>query len=50
MTREELINKLSAITMLEAADVEDLNDFQLEDLVREEYDVFSRLDPWLHGV
>ena len=50
MTRTELIEKLSAITMLEAEDVEDLNDVQLQDLVNEEYDLFNRLDPWTYGV
>ena len=40
MTREELIEKLSAITMLEAEDVEDLSDEKLQDLVDEEYSIF----------
>jgi len=39
MTRNELIEKLEAITLLEAEDLEDLNDIQLQDLVDEEYSI-----------
>ena len=41
MTRDEMIDKLESITMLEAEDVKDMNDQQLCDLLEEEYSVFE---------
>ena len=41
MTRDEMIDKLESITMLEAEDVKDMNDHQLCSLLEEEYSVFE---------
>lgn len=41
MTRDEMIEKLEAITMLEAEDVKDMSDHQLCSLLEEEYSVYD---------
>ena len=50
MARYELIDGITAITCLEAEDLADLTDVQLQDLYDEERDIFNRLDPWEYGV